>query len=69
MAAGLAIRAESATEKCGVRTAAPRLGNRHRRAHPEGTSLVGSRSHYPASASASHHYRLAAQRRLVPLLD
>src|SRR5829696_4256438 len=69
MAAGLAIRTESATEVCGVRAPAPCLGNRHRRAHSEGTSLVGSGSHHTPRADASHHYRLAAQRGLVPLLD
>src|SRR5215217_4053350 len=69
MAAGLAIRSESATEICRVRAAAPCLGNRHRRAHAEGTSLVGSGSHHTPGADASHHHRLAAQRRLVPLLD
>src|SRR5215210_6827739 len=48
---------------CGQRRRASETGIAER------TSLVGSGSHHTPGADASHHHRLAAQRRLVPLLD
>ena len=55
-------------ERC-VRAPAPRLSGRHRGVHPEGTGLVGRGGHDAAPADAADDDRLAAQRRLVALLD
>ena len=53
-----------------VRAQADRARHRHRRAHAEGASLVaGRRHHAPASRAAADRHGLAAQRRVVALLD
>ena len=60
---------EPAGEERRVRAAGARLGGGHRRAHPEGAGLVGRGGDDAAAADPAHHDRLAAQRRLVALLD
>ena len=60
---------ETADEERGVRAPRPRLGGRHRRADAELARLVRRRGDHAATADAADDDRLAAQRRLVPLLD
>ena len=68
-AAGLAVGVEAAGEERGVRAPRPRLAGRHRRAHAVPPRLVRRRGHHAAAADAADDDRLAAQRRLVALLD
>ena len=67
--ARLAVGVEPAAQERRVRAAGPCLAARHRRADAERPGLVGRRGHDAAAAGAADDDRLAAQRRLVALLD
>src|SRR5687768_4590169 len=65
----LAICGESAAEKRGVWTQGARFDRPHRRAHAKRTGLVRRGGDDTARADAADNDRLAAERRLVPLLN
>ena len=67
--ARLAVGVEAAAEERRVRAARPGLAGRHRRADAVLARLVGRGRHHAPAADAADHDRLAAQRRLVALLD
>ncbi len=67
--AGLLVGPESTAEKRTVRTPRPGLGRRHRRPDAELSCLVRSRGHHATRPDSADDDRLAAQRRLVALLD
>ena len=67
--AGVAVGVEPAGEERRVRAPGAGLARRHRRAHAVLPRLVRRRGHHAAAAGAAHHDRLAAQGRLVALLD
>ena len=67
--AGVAVDAVAPGEVRRVRRTRARLPRRHRRADPEDAGLVGRGGHHAPPAGAADDDGLAAQRRLVALLD
>ena len=67
--AGLPVGVEPAAEERRVRAAGPGLARRHRRAHAVPARLVRRGGHHAAAADAADDDGLAAQGRLVALLD
>ncbi len=67
--AGVAVGVEPAGEERRVRAPRPGLAGRHRRADAVLPGLVRRGRHHAAAADAADDDRLAAQRRLVALLD
>ena len=67
--AGRAVGVEAAAEERSVGAACPRLAPRHGGPHAVAAGLVGRGGHHAPAAGAADDDRLAAQRRLVALLD